>query len=147
MAAHVDSLDLRALLERVWVIETVLEVQDCEDSVSCVVVENNWGTWKVLVLDPPKPDVFLAAGDQLLGIDWTELDSKDVEVTDLLGNQLWLSLGLNFADIKDKNGLSFVRIQPDHGQMLLAAQPNLLNLLIGTLEARYTLVIDPYPNR
>lgn len=42
LAAHVDSLDLGALLERVRVIETVLEVQDCEDGVSGVVVEDNW---------------------------------------------------------------------------------------------------------
>lgn len=42
LTAHVNSLDLGALLERVRVIETVLEVQDCEDGVSGVVVEDNW---------------------------------------------------------------------------------------------------------
>lgn len=42
LAAHVDSLDLGALFERVRVVETVLEVQDREDGVSGVVVEDYW---------------------------------------------------------------------------------------------------------
>lgn len=42
LAAHVDSLDLGSLLEWVRVIVAVLEVQDREDGVSCVVVEDNW---------------------------------------------------------------------------------------------------------
>lgn len=100
----------------------------------------------MLVLDPPKPDVFLAAGYQLLRIDRTELDGKDVEVTDLLGYQLRLPFSLNLADIKDKDGLAFVGIEADHCQMLLVAESNLLNLLIGTLEARYALMVNPYPN-
>lgn len=39
----------------------------------------------MLVLHPPKSNVFLAAGDQFVGLDWTELDGEDVEITDLLG--------------------------------------------------------------
>ena len=42
LAAHVDSLDLGALLEWIRVIVAVLEVQDREDGVSGVVVEDNW---------------------------------------------------------------------------------------------------------
>jgi len=39
----------------------------------------------MLVFDSPEPDVFLAAGDQLISLDWTELDGQDVEITYLLG--------------------------------------------------------------
>ena len=63
LAADVDSLDLGALLEGVGIVVGILEVEDCEDGVSGVVVEDDRGTREVLVLHPPKSNIFLPAGD------------------------------------------------------------------------------------
>lgn len=75
----------------------------------------------MLVLNSPKPDVFLAAGNQLVRVDWTELDSEDVEVTDLFSQQLGLLICLYFADVKDEDGLALVGIETHHRQVLLVA--------------------------
>jgi hypothetical protein len=97
----------------------------------------------MLVLHSPEPDVFLAAGDELVGVDWAKLDGQDVEIADLLGQQLGLFVCFNLADIKDENGLSLVGIEPHHCQMLPIAEPDLLDLLVGALEARNALMVNP----
>jgi hypothetical protein len=68
----------------------------------------------MLVLHSPKSNVFLTTRDQLIRLDGTELDSEDVEVTDLLGQQFRLFIGLYLTDIKDEDGLTLIRIETDH---------------------------------
>jgi len=63
LAADVDSLDLGALLEGVGIVVGILEVEDCEDGVSGVMVEDDRGTREMLVLHPPESNIFLPAGD------------------------------------------------------------------------------------
>ena len=54
----------------------------------------------MLIFNPPKSNVFLTAGDQLVTLNRAELYGQDVEVTDLFGQQHWFSCYLDFADIK-----------------------------------------------
>ena len=74
LAADVDVFYFRFLLEGVRVIEGVFEVKNSEDGVPGMMVEDNWRSWKMLILDSPKPDVFLTAADQLIILNWTPLD-------------------------------------------------------------------------
>lgn len=146
LAADVDSLDLGALLEGVGIVVGILEVEDCEDGVSGVMVEDDGGTREVLVLHPPESNVFLPARDQFIGVDRAELNGEDIEVTDLLGQQFGLSFRFDLTDIEDKYGLSFIRIESHHGEMLLVTESNLLHLFVGALEARDAFMINPYPH-
>lgn len=100
----------------------------------------------MLVLNPPKTNVFLPTRDQLVRVYRTELDSENVEVTDLLGQQFRFFIGFDLTDIEDENGLTFIWIKADHGKVFLIAESDLLHLLIGTLEARNALMVDPYPH-
>ena len=73
LTAYIDSFKLGSLLDRVRVVKGVLEVENSEDCVSGMVVEDYWGTGKMLVFHSPESDVFLSAGDQFISFDWTEL--------------------------------------------------------------------------
>lgn len=100
----------------------------------------------MLVLHSPKSDIFLTTRDQLVRLDWAKLDSEDVEVTDLLGQQFGFFIGLYLTDVEDEDGLSFIGVEADHGKVFLVAESDLLHLLIGTLEAGNALMVDPYPH-
>ena len=43
-------------------------------------VEDDWRSWKMLIFDSPKPDIFFAAGDKLVRLDGSKLDGEDVDV-------------------------------------------------------------------
>ena len=73
----------------------------------------------MLILDSPKSDILFATGNQFIRFDRAELDSENIEIADLLGYQLRLSLSLNTADIKKQDSLSFVLIKTHHHQMFL----------------------------
>ena len=100
----------------------------------------------MLVLDPPKSDIFLPAADQLISLDRAELDGQNVEIADLLSKKFRFPGQFDLADIKNKQSLSFVRVKPNHDKMFLMRESNLLYFLIGTLERTYTFMIDPNPN-
>ncbi len=59
LAPDVDSFDLGALLEGVWIIIGILEIKYCEDGVSGVVIENYRGAREMLIFHSPKSNVFL----------------------------------------------------------------------------------------
>jgi hypothetical protein len=61
LAAHIDTLDLRPLLEWIGVIVEVLKVQDGEYGVTGVVVEDDRRTREMLILDSPKAYILLPA--------------------------------------------------------------------------------------
>lgn len=95
------------MFDRVFVVVIVHEIKDCEDGVTCVVVEDDGRTRKVLVLDSPETDVFLAAGDELLSVDWGEFYGDYVEIAELFGNELRFSGNLDLADVEEQDGLTF----------------------------------------
>ena len=45
LCTNIDSSDLGSLFEWVRVIIEVFEVKDCEESISCMVVEDYWSAW------------------------------------------------------------------------------------------------------
>lgn len=98
----------------------------------------------MLIFDPPKPDVFLATRNQSISFDRTELDGQNVEVTDLFGQEDWLPGSFNFTDVENEDSLPFVGVEANHCQVLLVAQTDLLDLLVGTLETTYAFMIYPY---
>jgi hypothetical protein len=98
----------------------------------------------MLVFHSPKPDVFLTARDQFIGLYWAELDGEDVEFADLLCQQFGLFIGLYFADVEDEDGLPLVGVQSDHSQMFLIAEPDLLHFFVGALEAGNAFMVYPY---
>ena len=63
LTAHINSFDLGSLLDGIGVVEGVFEVENSEDCVSSMVIEDYWGTGKMLVFDSPESDIFLSAGD------------------------------------------------------------------------------------
>lgn len=73
-------------------------------------VEDDWGAWQMLVFNSPKPDILFPARNQLIGVDWTEFQSGDAKITDLLAQQYWFPSCLNFADVKYQDDLSFVLV-------------------------------------
>ena len=88
----------------------------------------------MLILDPPKSDVFLPTADQLISLDRTEFDCQNVEITDLLSQKFRFPGQFDLANIKNKQSLSFIRVQPNHDKMFLMRESNLLYFFIGTLE-------------
>lgn len=112
-----------------------------------MVIQYHRRSRQMLVLHPPKSNVLLSARHQFVCLNRTKLYSQNVEITDLLCQQLRLSCSLNITYIKNKHCLTFVRIQPNHRQLLLVAQPYLLHFLVRTLETANTFMIDPDPNR
>lgn len=42
--------------------------------------------------------------------------------------------------------MPFVLVEPHHGQVLFAADPDLLHLLVGALEVADALVVNPDPD-
>ena len=100
----------------------------------------------MLILDPPKSDIFLPTADQLISLDRTEFDGQNVEITDLLSQKFRFPCQLDLADIKNKQSLSFVWIQPNHDKMFLMRESYLLYFLIGTLKRTYTFVVNPNSN-
>ena len=144
LTAHVYALYLWSLLQGVGVVVGILEIQNSEDGVSGMMVEHDWRARKMLVFHSPKPDVFLTARDQFIGLYWAELDGEDVEVADLLCQQFGLFIGLYFADVEDEDGLPLVGVQSDHSQMFLIAEPDLLHFFVGALEAGNAFMVYPY---
>jgi hypothetical protein len=61
----------------------------------------------------------------------------------LFGDQDGFASAFDFADVKNQDGLSLIRVQTDHGEMFFVAESDLLDLFIWALEAAYTFVVDP----
>lgn len=59
LTSNVDVTNLGFLLEGVGIIEAVLKIKHCEDSVSSMMVEDDRGSCQALVLHTPKPDILL----------------------------------------------------------------------------------------
>ena len=64
----------------------------------------------MLVFYPPKTDVFLTAGDQLVVLDGGKLYGKDVEVADLLGEERRLLLEGNVLYVPDYYHLTLLGV-------------------------------------
>ena len=79
----------------------------------------------------------------MFSVDRRELKSHDIKITELFGNQDGFACAFDFADIKYQDGLSLVRVQTNHCKMFLVAEPDLLDLFIGALEATDAFVVDP----
>ena len=69
----------------------------------------------MFTFDSPEPDVFSSAGDQLVVLNWTELDGENVEVADLASQLNCTLLTFYLGDIKDRDDLSVVDVDSHHG--------------------------------
>jgi hypothetical protein len=108
-----------------------------------VMIQNHGRSRQVLVLDSPESDVLFSTWDQLLSVDRRELECHNVEITELLGDQDGFTCTFDFADVKNQDSLSLIRVQTDHGEMFFVTESDLLDLFIRALEAAYTFVVDP----
>jgi len=97
----------------------------------------------MLILDSPKTNILLAAGDQFVSLNRTKLDCQYVEIAKLFSEEGRFTTDFNITDVEDEHSLPFVCVQTNHSQLFLAAQSNLLHLFIWALEAAYALVINP----
>lgn len=143
LTADVDSSDFGGLFDGIWVVKMILKVENCENGVSGVMIQNYGRSRQVLVLDSPESDVLFSAWNKLLSVDRRELDCHNVEVAELFGDQDGFASAFDFADVKNQDGLSLIRVQTDHGEMFFVAESDLLDLFIWALEAAYTFVVDP----
>ncbi len=64
-----------------------LEIQNCENCISSVVVEHHGLPRKMLVLNPPKSYVFFSARNQFVVFDRRKLYTQYVEITNLFRDQ------------------------------------------------------------
>ena len=70
---------------------TELEIKACEHRVSRILVEHDGGASDISsFLDAPESNVLFTTADQLVVIDWAELEAKNIELRDLLGENLSL---------------------------------------------------------
>ncbi len=60
LTADVDSSDFSGLFDGIWVVKMILKVENCENSVSGVMIQNHGRSRQVLVLDSPESDVLFS---------------------------------------------------------------------------------------
>lgn len=78
-------------------------------------LEYDWSSRKMFTFDSPEPDIFSSAGDQLVVLNWTELDGENVEVADLASQLNCTLLTFYLGDIKDRDDLPIVDVDSHHG--------------------------------
>lgn len=83
LTAHINIFYFLFLEHWVWVIISIFEVENCKDGVPSMMVQNDWSTWQMLVVDSPKSNILSAARDQLVRLYGRKLQSQDVKVTNL----------------------------------------------------------------
>lgn len=117
LRAHIHFFNLLQLNKRIWLIVTTLEVEYVKHSVPGMVVQYDWGSRQMLILDPPESDVLSTTADQFVYFYGRPLQSKDVEITHLLTNELWFLVHSHLRKIKNHDHLTVVTIKPNHGQV------------------------------
>lgn len=130
-----NSLNLTKLKSSWWIIESKLEIKDCENSIPCLMIENDRCTTKILIFNSPKSDIFFSTWDKLIFVYRREFQAKDIEVTDLFGDYLRFLLWNDILNIPDNYHFS-----------LLIIKTNCCKTFIVTRE-RYTLYIVMRSNK
>lgn len=73
LTAHVHIFYFLFLEHGIWIIIGIFEVKHCEDGVSSMVIQNDWSTWQMLIVDSPKSDVLSAARYEFVRLNWRKL--------------------------------------------------------------------------
>lgn len=63
LTSNVDVSDFLALDYRVFLVISKLEVQNCKDSVTSMVLQNNWSTRKMLIFCSPETNILSPTRD------------------------------------------------------------------------------------
>ena len=113
-AAHriQSSIGLRGM-------RTPLKIERCEDCIACVVIQNDcWASNIGCLTHTPESDVLLAARNEAVVVNWTELNAQDVKFRSLFRCNLRFFTAVDLRNVPNNDHLLIVVVFAHWGKPL-----------------------------